>query len=68
MTTSGSDRQGARRSVLELAAHRSSLPHTATLQELFNSCAAHGSKAWDHSALVCALEIRSTFEIGAPVP
>ena len=34
-----------------------SLPNTATAQELFNSCAAHGGDAWDHSALVRALEI-----------
>ena len=26
------------------------LPNTATAQELFNACAAHGGKAWDHSA------------------
>jgi 2-hydroxy-3-oxopropionate reductase len=45
-----------------------SLPNTATAQELFNSCAAHGGKAWDHSALVRALEIMANFEIGAPVP
>ena len=29
----------------------------ATAQELFNSCAAHGGKAWDHSAMVRALEM-----------
>src|SRR5690606_123880 len=34
-----------------------SLPNTATAQELFNTCAAHGGKDWDHSALVRALEI-----------
>jgi 2-hydroxy-3-oxopropionate reductase len=45
-----------------------SLPNTATAQELFNSCAAHGGKAWDHSALVRALEIMANYEIGAPVP
>ena len=45
-----------------------SLPNTATAQELFNTCAAHGGKAWDHSALVRALEIMANFEIGAPVP
>jgi 2-hydroxy-3-oxopropionate reductase len=28
-----------------------SLPNTATAQELFNACAAHGGKDWDHSAL-----------------
>ena len=45
-----------------------SLPNTATAQELFNSCAAHGGKAWDHSALVRALEMMANYEIGAPVP
>lgn len=45
-----------------------SLPNTATAQELFNSCGAHGGKAWDHSALVRTLEIMANFEIGAPVP
>jgi 2-hydroxy-3-oxopropionate reductase len=44
-----------------------SLPNTATAQELFNACAAHGGKAWDHSALVRALEIMANFEIGADV-
>ena len=34
-----------------------SLPNTATAQELFNACAAHGGQAWDHSALVRALEM-----------
>ena len=33
-----------------------SLPNTATAQELFNACAAHGGKAWDHSGMVRALE------------
>jgi 2-hydroxy-3-oxopropionate reductase len=33
-----------------------SLPNTATAQELFNSCAAHGGGDDDHSALVKALE------------
>lgn len=41
-----------------------SLPNTATAQELFNSCAAHGGKAWDHSAMVRALEDLANFEIG----
>ncbi|WP_395407994.1 2-hydroxy-3-oxopropionate reductase [Pseudoduganella sp. UC29_106] len=45
-----------------------SLPNTATAQELFNSCAAHGGKAWDHSALVRALELMANFEIGAELP
>ena len=41
-----------------------SLPNTATAQELFNACVAHGGAAWDHSALVRALEIMANFEIG----
>jgi len=41
-----------------------SLPNTATAQELFNSCAARGGSAWDHSALVRALETMANFEIG----
>ena len=41
-----------------------SLPNTATAQELFNACAAHGGKAWDHSAMVRALEKMANFEIG----
>ena len=41
-----------------------SLPNTATAQELFNSCAAHDGKAWDHSAMVRALELMANFEIG----
>jgi len=42
-----------------------SLPNTATAQELFNACAARGGKAWDHSALVRALELLANHEIGA---
>jgi 2-hydroxy-3-oxopropionate reductase len=41
-----------------------SLPNTATCQELFNSCAANGGKAWDHSGMVRALENLANFEIG----
>ncbi|HEY9029691.1 MAG TPA: 2-hydroxy-3-oxopropionate reductase [Burkholderiaceae bacterium] len=41
-----------------------SLPNTANAQELFNACAAHGGKAWDHSAMVRALEKLANFEIG----
>ncbi len=41
-----------------------SLPNTATAQELFNSCAAHGGKASDHSSMVRALEQLANFEIG----
>ena len=40
-----------------------SLPNTATCQELFNACAAHGGKAWDHSAMVRALELAADFTI-----
>ena len=45
-----------------------SLPNTAMAQELFNSCAAHGGKAWDHSAMVRALEKMANFEIGQQAP
>lgn len=41
-----------------------SLPNTATAQELFNACAAHGGEAWDHSAMVKALEKLANFEVG----
>jgi 2-hydroxy-3-oxopropionate reductase len=41
-----------------------SLPNTATAQELFNSCVAHGGAAWDHSGMVKALEKLANFEIG----
>jgi len=41
-----------------------SLPNTATAQELFNACAAHGGSAWDHSGIVRALEKLANFEIG----
>jgi 2-hydroxy-3-oxopropionate reductase len=42
-----------------------SLPNTASCQELFNSCAAHGGSMWDHSAMVRALEMMADHEIGA---
>jgi len=45
-----------------------SLPNTATAQELFNSCVAHGGKAWDHSAMVCALENMANFAMGPNPP
>ncbi len=41
-----------------------SLPNTATCQELFNSCAANGGSAWDHSGMVKALEMLANHEIG----
>ena len=40
-----------------------SLPNTATCQELFNACSAHGGAAWDHSAMVRALELLANHEI-----
>ena len=42
-----------------------SLPNTATAQELFNACVAHGGAKWDHSGIVRALEIMANHEIGA---
>ena len=41
-----------------------SLPNTATAQELFNACSAHGGAKWDHSAMVRTLEKMANFEIG----
>jgi 2-hydroxy-3-oxopropionate reductase len=41
-----------------------SLPNTATAQELFNACVAQGGSAWDHSALVRALEVLANHEVG----
>jgi len=40
-----------------------SLPNTATAQELFNACTAHGGKAWDHSAMVKALELMADHDV-----
>jgi 2-hydroxy-3-oxopropionate reductase len=40
-----------------------SLPNTATAQELFNACAAHGGAKWDHSAMVKALELMAKHEV-----
>ena len=45
-----------------------SLPNTATAQELFNSCAAHDGKGWDHSAMVKAIEKLANFELGQQTP
>ena len=44
------------------------LPNTATAQELFNCCAAHGGSTWDHSGMVRALETMANFEIGQKPP
>ena len=40
-----------------------SLPNTATAQELFNACAAHGGAKWDHSAMVKALELMANHTV-----
>ena len=40
-----------------------SLPSTALAQQLFNSCAAHGGKAWDHSGMVRALEMMAQHQV-----
>src|SRR5258707_10961560 len=45
-----------------------SLPSTAVAQQVFNSRAAHGRKAWDHSAMVRALEMMASHEIGKTTP
>jgi 2-hydroxy-3-oxopropionate reductase len=41
-----------------------SLPNTATCQQLFNACAARDGSAWDHSAMVRALESLANHEVG----
>jgi len=40
-----------------------SLPNTATCQELFNACVANGGAAWDHSAMVRALELMANHQV-----
>jgi 2-hydroxy-3-oxopropionate reductase len=42
-----------------------SLPGTATAQQLFNACAAHGGSKWDHSGIVRALEFMADHQISA---
>ena len=39
------------------------LPNTATAAELFNACSANGGAAWDHSAMVRALEMLAAHQI-----
>ncbi|WCT74138.1 2-hydroxy-3-oxopropionate reductase [Sphingomonas naphthae] len=41
-----------------------SLPNTATAQALFSACQAHGGGAWDHSAMVKALEYLANHSLG----
>jgi 2-hydroxy-3-oxopropionate reductase len=36
----------------------------ASAQQLFSACVAQGGRAWDHSAMVRALETLARFEIG----
>jgi 2-hydroxy-3-oxopropionate reductase len=39
------------------------LPHTASAQQLFSACVANGGRAWDHSAMVKALELLAGYEV-----
>ena len=39
------------------------LPGTAAAQQLFSACAANGGLAWDHSALVRALELMGNHQV-----
>jgi len=41
-----------------------SLPGTSMAQALFSHCVAHGGRAWNHSAMVRALEGMASFGIG----
>jgi 2-hydroxy-3-oxopropionate reductase len=43
------------------------LPHTASCQQLFQACVAHGGADWDHSGLVKALELMADHQV-APQP
>jgi 2-hydroxy-3-oxopropionate reductase len=43
------------------------LPHTASVQTLFNACVAQGGQGWDHSALVRATEALAQFQLGQQV-
>jgi 2-hydroxy-3-oxopropionate reductase len=43
------------------------LPSTAGAQQLFNACVAQGGKAWDHSAMVRALEGLAGCQVGKEV-
>jgi len=44
-----------------------SLPATAIAQQLFSVCAAHGGTAWDHSALVKALELMGNHKVAPDI-
>src|SRR5262249_24300009 len=41
------------------------LPTASVCQQLMNACAAHGVKAWDHSALVRTIEMLANHEIAS---
>jgi 2-hydroxy-3-oxopropionate reductase len=43
-----------------------SLPNTASAQQLFSACVAHGGAGWDHSAMVKALELLAGEELAQP--
>lgn len=45
-----------------------SLPGTANAMQLFNNCIAHEGKAWDHSAMVKALEVMAAHPVASPAP
>ncbi|CAN7629889.1 2-hydroxy-3-oxopropionate reductase [Phenylobacterium sp. LjRoot225] len=42
-----------------------SLPNTASAQQLFSACIAHGGGGWDHSAIVRALEVLADHLVAA---
>jgi 2-hydroxy-3-oxopropionate reductase len=44
-----------------------SLPNTAVAQQMFSACMANGGGAWDHSAMVKALELLANHKIGGAV-
>jgi 2-hydroxy-3-oxopropionate reductase len=39
------------------------LPNTASAQQLFSVCVANGGRAWDHSAMVRALETMANHKV-----
>jgi 2-hydroxy-3-oxopropionate reductase len=43
-----------------------SLPNTASAQQLFSACVAHGGAGWDNSAMVKALELLAGEELAQP--
>jgi 2-hydroxy-3-oxopropionate reductase len=51
---------------LALGAARSlglALPNTASTQQLFSACVAHGGAGWDHSAIVRAIELLAAHQV-----